>query len=84
MKCNGCGGEFDALAGTLSYGSASVGNGGATRDAVRADYHKTLCPRCQHVMKDILLRSDLAEQWDSYEWSLMGDAYTEPYDDEPE
>lgn len=84
MKCNGCGGEFpdELLTGTLSYGNASIGNGGATRDAVRADHHKTLCPRCQHVMKDILLSSDLSEQWDSYEWSLIGDEYVEAYDDE--
>lgn len=81
MLCNGCGGEFDTTAGVLAYGDVSIGNGGATRDAVRADYRKTLCPRCQHVMKDILLSSDLSEQWDSYEWSLMGDVYVEGYDD---
>ena len=80
MKCNGCGGEFSITAATFSYGDVSIGNGGATRDAVRADYHKTLCPRCQHVLKDILLRSDLSEHWHKYEWTLQGEAYTEEYD----
>jgi len=81
MQCNGCGGEFDALAGVLAYGDVSIGNGGATRDAVRADYRKTLCPRCQHVLKDILKSSDLSEHWHKYDWSLMGGPYTEGYDD---
>ena len=87
MKCNGCGreiGELDGLplAATLSYGTVSkfVPDRGV-RSAVMADYHKTLCPRCQHVMKDILLSSDLSEQWDNYDWSLIGDAYVEGYDD---
>ena len=82
MQCNGCGGEFDALAGVLAYGNASLFNGGATRDGVHAEHRKTLCPRCQHVLKDILLSSDLSDHWQKYEWSLMGDeAYTEGYND---
>ena len=88
-KCNGCGGEFDALAGVLAYGDVQpprqpdyaqhVGDG--VLDIVQAEHFKTLCPRCQHVLKDILLRSDLSEHWHKYEWSLMGGPYTEGYDD---
>ena len=81
MLCNGCGGEFDVLGGVFAYGNASLFRGGATRDGVHADHRKTLCPRCQHVMFDILKSSDLSEQWDNYNWSLKGDPYTEPYDD---
>lgn len=80
MKCNGCGGEFDVLAGTLSYGQTWQDDTPGPQSIVGADHHKTLCPRCQHVLKDILLRSDLSEQWHKYEWSLQGEHYTEPYD----
>lgn len=66
-QCNGCGGEFDTLAGVLAYGDVSIGNGGATRSAVRADYRKTLCPRCQQVLTDILLSSDLSDHWHKYD-----------------
>jgi hypothetical protein len=87
MRCNGCGGDFETTAGVLAYGGVTqvpdIHNRAVLGDAglLTADYGKTLCPRCQHVMKDILLSSDLSEQWDSYEWSLMGGRYTEPYDD---
>jgi len=84
-KCNGCGGEFDALAGVLAYGDASFEtmefNPVESRQVVDAAYNKTLCPRCQHVLKDILISSDLSEHWHKYEWSLMGGPYTEGYDD---
>lgn len=76
MKCNGCGGEFpDRLTrGVLAYGGLSIGDG-LIKTTTDADYTKTLCPRCQHVMKDILLSSDLSEHWEKYEWELMGDEY---------
>jgi len=80
MKCNGCGNEFDRLAGVLGYGSVVIGNGWTTRDPIRADHTKTLCPRCQHVLKDILLSSDLSDHWQKYEWSAVGEEYTEIYD----
>lgn len=78
-KCNGCGKEISHLyiGGTLSYGD--INRIGPKR--VRSEYVKTLCPRCQHVMKDILLSSDLSEQWDNYDWELVGDQYVEPYND---
>lgn len=78
MKCNGCGREFP---GRLTYGTLSFGLLDLHTASVSAQHHKTLCPRCQHVMKDILLSSDLSEQWDSYDWSLMSEPFTEPYDD---
>jgi len=74
MQCNGCGGEFDALAGVLAYGDASIAEVRGQKMVV-AEHHKTLCPRCQHVLKDILLSSDLSEHWHKYEWSLMGEEY---------
>ena len=79
MQCNGCGGEFTALGGVLAYGSAAYEKGRpySGRTTVWGDYAKTLCPRCQHVLKDILLSSDLSEHWDEYDWSLMGGPYTE-------
>jgi hypothetical protein len=83
MKCNGCGGEFSTLGGTLSYGDAFIEES-QRPTAARAHYHKTLCPRCQHVMKDILRNSDLKEHWEKYDWSLQGDAYTEEYEDSSE
>lgn len=64
MKCNGCGGDIDVLGGTFSYGEPSIGSGGATRDAVRADHHRTLCRKCARVVKSILLNSDLSEHWE--------------------
>lgn len=64
MKCNGCGGEIDTLGGTFSYGEPSIGRGGATRSAVRADHHRTFCPSCTVVIKEIILNSDLSEHWD--------------------
>lgn len=81
FKCNGCGREFETVGGTLSYGDVSVGDSGASarNSGVYAEYHKTLCPRCQYVMKDILLNSDLSEQWSSYDWPLMGQEYLEEY-----
>jgi hypothetical protein len=81
MKCNGCGGEFDPLGGVLSYGNVSMFNGGANRDGVRGDYRKTLCPRCQHVLLDILKSSDLSDHWHKYEWAYQSDACTEAYND---
>lgn len=93
MKCNGCGIEMDTLGGTFSYGNVSDPHMPDLKSPVpsmvdppkyvQADYHKTLCPRCQHVLKDILTSSDLSDHWHKYEWSLMNnDAYTEPYDGE--
>lgn len=80
-RCNGCGGEFDALTGVLAYGGPSTvpdihdravaGKAGLWT----ADYAKTLCPRCMHVLKDILMSSDLSEHWHKYEWSMMGEEY---------
>lgn len=79
-KCNGCGGEFNALAGVLAYGNTSIAEV-RSQPMVVAEHRKTLCPRCQHVLKDILMSSDLSDQWESYDWSLMRDtAYTEEYD----
>jgi len=80
MQCNGCGGEFDALAGVLAYGDTSIAEVRGQKMVV-AEYRKTLCPRCQHVLKDILKSSDLSEHWHKYDWSLMGGPYTEGYDD---
>jgi hypothetical protein len=74
MQCNGCGGEFDALAGVLAYGGVFIEET-QRPTATRAEHHKTLCPRCQHVLKDILLSSDLSDHWHKYEWSLMGEEY---------
>lgn len=86
MRCNGCGNEFDVLGGFLGYSNARIAepydHPTITAESIgTADYIKTLCPRCQHVMKDILLSSDLSEQWDSYDWTLIGNEYTEPYND---
>lgn len=80
MNCNGCGGEFETLAGALGYGNASIAEVRG-HSMISTDYQKTLCPRCQHVMKDILMSSDLSEQWDTYDWSLIGEEYIEPYND---
>lgn len=82
MKCNGCGIDTELLAAVFGYENVSVSDGGAVGAKVAyADYMKTLCPRCQHVLKDILVSSDLSEHWHKYEWSLIGDEYTEPYDE---
>jgi hypothetical protein len=82
-KCNGCGGEFDTKAAVFAFGDPQISSGGVTRAAARADHFKTLCPRCQHVLKDILMSSDLSDQWDSYDWTLKRDeAYVEEYDDD--
>lgn len=83
-KCNGCGGEFEILAGTFVYGgNVHIQESGprSSQPGTRGRHHKTLCPRCQHVLKDILLRSDLSEHWHKYEWTLQGEAYTEEYND---
>lgn len=82
LKCNGCGGEFDLLGGTFSWGRPVIHTNGPFPDEVHAHYHKTLCPRCQRVMKDILLNSDLSDQWEEFDWEQLGDKYTEGYDDE--
>lgn len=88
FHCNGCGREHDTLGGFLGYGKAAIPplhdhsdlpQGTITGTAL---YMKTLCPRCRHVMKDILLSSDLSEQWDNYNWELVGEEYVEGYDDE--
>ena len=87
MKCNGCGGEFETLGGFFGYGDARTPLAHDHPTLPRevelgtANYVKTLCPRCQHVLKDILLRSDLSEHWHKYEWTLQGEAYTEEYND---
>lgn len=83
MKCNGCGRELYGLGGFLGYGSARI-SGAEDSKRATANYIKTLCPRCSHVMKDILLRSDLSEQWENYGWEAVGPAsvYQEPYDDD--
>jgi len=31
-------------------------------------------------MKGILMRSDLSDQWDEYDWESMDAVYTEQYD----
>ena len=81
-NCVGCGGEFETTGGVLAYGNVSTSNSGAVaKGSTFSRYAKELCPRCQHVLKDMLLRSDLSEQWDEYDWSLEGDNYTEEYND---
>jgi hypothetical protein len=78
-KCNGCGGEMDVdtfdtdeLGGTFSYGNTQPPRepdyaqhfpDGEIPEMVQAENHKTLCPKCTRVMKDILLNSDLSEHW---------------------
>lgn len=65
MKCNGCGGEIEELGGTFSYGDVhKYLPDRATQESVEADHHRTLCPKCARVMKDILLNSDLSEHWE--------------------
>lgn len=90
MKCNGCGREIIHLAAVYAYGNVTEPHFPNLRSApptlveipdyVQAEHFRTLCPRCHHVMKDILLHSDLSDHWDNYEWSLMGGEYTEQYD----
>lgn len=86
MKCNGCGGEFTTLGGFFGYSNARMPEPYDhptifAENIGTADYIKPLCPRCQHVLKDILLSSDLSEQWENYEWGLIGNEHVEPYND---
>lgn len=84
MRCNGCGGEIRILGGVFSYGTTDIEYNDVFRDEVRADHHRTLCPRCQRVIKDMLLNSDLSDHWDKFDWEEFGDAYTEGYEDSTE
>jgi hypothetical protein len=74
QKCNGCGDEIDTLGGVFSYGEVWHDDAPGPQSIVGADYHRTLCPRCQHVLKDILLNSDLSDHWHKYDFDT---------DDEP-
>lgn len=81
MICNGCGGEFVGVGGFFGYGAARI-SGNESAKQGRANYIKTFCPRCQHVVKDIILSSDLSDHWHKYNWGRMGEAYTEPYNND--
>lgn len=85
MRCNGCGGEFEQPAGLFCYGNveevSDLDAPQVRRENINASrFAKTLCPRCKHVLKDILLSSDLSDHWEKYDWSQMVDKYTESYD----
>lgn len=71
MKCNGCGGEIDQLGGTFSYGDVSnpvppheSQHLPDVQDVVYANHHRTFCPKCAKVLKDIILNSDLSDHWE--------------------
>jgi hypothetical protein len=70
MKCNGCGGEIATLGGTFSYGDVygPYLDENATQKSVDAEHHRTFCPKCTTVLKDILLNSDLSDHWHKYDF----------------
>lgn len=78
MKCNGCGGKLP-LAAVYAYGEVRIEDV-QRPTAVRAKHRRTLCPRCHVVMNDILLRSDLSDHWDDYDWEGMDAMYEENYE----
>jgi hypothetical protein len=77
--------EYGIHGGVWLYGRVTELPNADSQSTVRkdglwtADYAKTLCPRCQTVLKDIILNSNLSNHWHKYDWK--SDMHTECYDE---